>query len=291
MPTAFQGRLGSALHRAALALLGLPALAQPQAPVYSSSPDKDIVQLSPFEVSTTSDVGWVAGNTLLSNRTNQPLKDVPVTIDGLTQEFLLDMGAFDALSAGEWVANVSISPENSGVGGSPAPDTNRYAFRGIANEGGPTRNLFQWLAPSDTYNVERIDFGRGSNSLLFGDVEPGGQANVYTKRAVIGRSFGSGLAQVGSFDAYRVNLDYNRSRSDRLGVRLNVTENHSGRDFDYNKFAFAATHGAVTFRPFKNTVLRAEGELGRYRRVWGTNNESILERRTPGLGYTNGMLA
>jgi hypothetical protein len=44
--------------------------------------------------------------------------------------------------------------------------------------------------PSDTYNVERIDFGKGSNSLIFGDVEPGGQGSVFTKRAQM-KNFGN----------------------------------------------------------------------------------------------------
>lgn len=147
-----------------------------------TAPAERPIELSPFVVSTNNDSGWLAGNTMLASRTNQPLKDTPVTIEALTTEFLLDVGAFDAMSAAEWIANATVSTENSGVGSTlnptgtePPPDTNRFAFRGIPNEGGPTRNLFRWYVPSDTYNVERIDFGRGSNTLLFGDREPGGQ--------------------------------------------------------------------------------------------------------------------
>lgn len=252
------------------------------------------VELSPFVVNTDADDGWLAGTTMLSTRTNQELKDVPVSIDALTKEFLLDVGAFDAFAAAEWIANASVSTENSGVGvGAPAsatdppPDSNRYAFRGIANEAGPTRNLFSWFVPSDTYNVERIDFGRGSNSLLFGDVEPGGQGNIYTKRAVIGRSFGNVLTQIGSFDTYRGNFDYNRTVGRKLALRLNATHSHSERDFDFNEFELDAVHGAVTYRPFKNTIVRGEFERGAYSRVWGTNRQTIQERSAPGLGFSS----
>ncbi|MFO1447331.1 MAG: hypothetical protein U1F61_04055 [Opitutaceae bacterium] len=258
------------------------------------TPPPEPVELSPFLVNTNSDDGWLAGTTLLSTRTNQDLKEVPVSIDALTKEFLLDVGAFDAFSAAEWIANASVSSENSGVGSGspssatdPAPDSNRYAFRGIANEAGPTRNLFTWFVPSDTYNVERMDFGRGSNSLLFGDVEPGGQGNIYTKRAAIGRSFGSALLQVGSFSAYRLNLDYNQSWGSKLAVRLNATKNYAERDFDFNRFEFQGVHGAVTYRPFANTVIRGEVEVGLYDRTWGTNRQTIQERREPGLGFNN----
>lgn len=263
----------------------------------SDRPSEAAVELSPFVVNTTNDDGWLAGTTMLSTRTSQALKDVPVTIEVMTKEFMLDVGAYDAMGAAAWVANADVSPENSGVGvgapsaaTDPAPDSNRYAFRGVPNEGGPTRNLFQWLVPSDSYNVERIDFGRGSNSLLFGDVEAGGQGNIYTKRATIGRSFGQVLLQGGSFDSYRANLDYNFSPSNRFAARLNLTKSDAKRDFDFNHFAFEAGHLTMTYRVFKNTLVRLEGEAGYYSRTWGTNRETIQEQRAPGLGYTNAWL-
>ncbi len=277
--------------------VALPTLGVAQAVVTPSAPAKPVsaetVELSPFVVNTSNDDGWLAGNSLLANRTNQTLKDSPVTVEALTKEFLLDVGAFDDLSAGQWVANVSVTFENEGVGvGSPTQtppnaDSNRVTVRGIANEGGATRNLFKWLVPSDSYNVERIDFGRGSNSLLFGESEPGGNANIYTKRAIVGRSFGEGLLQVGSFNAYRASLDYNRSLSEKLAVRLNVTRNSAERDFDFNYFVFEGIHGAVSYRPFKNTQLRFEAEAGRSNRSWGSNREVALERATPGRGFNS----
>ena len=271
------------------AATGVSAHAQTATPATPAS-DGGVIQLSPFVVHTEDD-GWIAGNTLLSNRTNQPLKDVPVTIDSLTPEFLADVGAFDAYAAAQWSANAFVETEGQKAvrgtaASSTAPqDALRYSFRGIENEGGPTRNLFKWGVPSDTYNVERIDFGRGSNSLLFGDVEPGGQGNIYTKRAVVGRSYGSVLAQIGSFDSYRASFDYNFSKSDRWAARLNVVRSSQKRDFDFNRFDVEAIHGAATYRPFKNTVVRAEFETGEHHRVWGTNNLRGFENRTPGRGF------
>ena len=105
-----------------------------------SAPASDpggVVKLSPFVVNTEDD-GWLAGNTLLANRTNQPLKEVPVTIDSLTPEFLLDVGAFDAYAAAEWSANSYVETEGQkAVAGtlasSTAPqDALRYSFRGTS---------------------------------------------------------------------------------------------------------------------------------------------------------------
>jgi len=37
--------------------------------------------------------------------------------------------------------------------------------------------------PSDTDNIERFDFGKSSNSLMFGDSTRGGQVETTPKRA------------------------------------------------------------------------------------------------------------
>jgi outer membrane receptor protein involved in Fe transport len=141
------------------------------------------------------------------------------------------------------------------------------------------------MTPSDSYNIERIDFGRGSNSLLFGDTEPGGQANIYTKRARSGRNFGSALLAVGSFNIYRVNLDYNHSFSDKFAARLNVTKNYQENYYDWYEAGQEAGHLAVTYRPFENTAIRAEAEVGRYDRNLVTNSLRRFQNIANGRGF------
>jgi outer membrane receptor protein involved in Fe transport len=286
----FSNRTTPFVRRAALgAILVLtPCLLKAQ--TAPASPATTPIELSPFVVQAE-DEGWLAGNTMLSNRTNQLLKDVPVTIDAMTKDFMTELGVFEVIEAAQWAANSFVVSEgtratSTATSGTPQ-DTNRYTFRGVPNEGGPTRNFFNWAVPADTYNVERVDFGRGSNSLLFGDMEPGGQGNIYTKRATLGRNFGNALAQVGSYESYRANFDYNRTLGKKLAARINLTKSRTGKYFDFNKFGLEAGHLALTYRPFRQTEIRLEGEAGRLRRVWGTNDERIVENRAPGLGFTN----
>jgi len=108
------------------------------------------------------------------------LKDVPVNIDAITADFMEDLGLNTADEVANFIANAYAPPtlENDNQSGA-------IAFRGLTGSTA-TRNYFRWYIPSDTYNVERIDFGKGSNSLIFGDVEPGGQTAVFTKRALTG---------------------------------------------------------------------------------------------------------
>jgi|GEM_PF-6516628 len=84
-------------------LASAPVCAAENSPIANSNAKakaEEALVLAPFQVVTANDDGWVAGNTMLGNRTNQPLKDTPISIDALTKEFLMDVGAFTPEEAG-----------------------------------------------------------------------------------------------------------------------------------------------------------------------------------------------
>ena len=58
----------------------------------------ELVVLSPFEVNATSDVGYLAQNTLAGSRLNTALKDTAAAISVLTPEFLSDLAATNVQS-------------------------------------------------------------------------------------------------------------------------------------------------------------------------------------------------
>ena len=61
------------------------------------SPPVDVVELSPFIVSTKGDDGYRAANTLAGTRMNSSLLQTPAAISVLTKEFLDDIGAENTL--------------------------------------------------------------------------------------------------------------------------------------------------------------------------------------------------
>ena len=256
--------------------------AQSSVPTLAKTKEEEAIVLAPFQVVTANDDGWVAGSTMLGNRTNQPLKDTPISIDALTKEFLMDVGAFTPEEAGMWVANVAVQPDMV-----TRSDLGNFNFRGLTNQFSANRNFFRWYGPQDNFDVERIDFGRGSNTLIFGDNDPGGQATTYSKRALPGRTFTKVLAQGGSWGSYRAELDHNRSINQDLALRLNVVNRTDYRNFDWNKFNFRGYHATLTYQPFRNTGIRLEGERSGNYRIWSDNNLLLRERAFTGLGFTN----
>ena len=253
-------------------------MAQTSAPP-SAAPDDEVVALSPFVVAAERDSGWVATNTLSATRTRQSLLEVPVAIDAITREFMDDMNLNTADEVAAFISNVVVTPRESNHN-----DENQFNFRGLNQRGAISRNYFRWYVPTDNYNVERIDFGKGSNSLIYGDVEPGGQGAVFTKRA-LPENFGSVMAQIGSNDAHRYQLDVNRKLGDKLALRLNYVDRTDTTYIDWNEYDFEGLHLAVSFTPWKNTTIRAEYERAEYSNRRGTGDHNIREMSARSLGF------
>lgn len=253
------------------------------APATGPGSRDDLVQLSPFIISTEREIGWSANDTLSATRTKQALKDVPVNIDAITADFMEDLGLFTADEVSNFVANAFAPPtlENDNQSGA-------IAFRGLSGSTA-TRNYFRWYVPSDTYNVERIDFGKGSNSLIFGDVEPGGQASVFTKRAQM-RTFGEVFAYYNHYGAYRFQLDYNRKLRDNLAFRFNAVKRQERTFQDASTFGLEGQTLTTTWRPFRNTMVRLEYERGDFENRRGFGGVSIRERSGRSRSFTNDRL-
>lgn len=245
--------------------------------------DEETVALSPFIISVERETGWSANDTLTATRTKQALKDVPVNIDAITQDFIEDLGLFNVDEIANFVANAYAPPtmENDSQSGA-------IAFRGLSGSTA-TRNYFRWYVPSDTYNVERVDFGKGSNSLIFGDVEPGGQASVFTKRAQM-KNFGEVFAYYNHYGAYRFQLDYNRKLRDNLAFRFNAVKRQERTYQDASTFGLEGQTLTTTWRPLRNTMIRLEYERGDFANVRGFGGLAIRERSARSRAFTNDRL-
>lgn len=277
MSTTLHSLLTSAL--AALTLVPLTAQTAPTTATASSN-SPDVVELSPFEVKGASDDKWTATNTLLGNRTNQELVKVPVTVDVLTSEFLSDIGVFSMDDAAAFVAGVTSVPLSESRN-----DDGRITFRGLSAGGNTSRNFFQWSVPSDTYNVERFDFGKGSNSLMFGDSSPGGQVTTTTKRARFSNAT-TLLANYTDLGSYRFQIDINRKITRQFAVRLNLV-NRSDQSYVEGSYQrFRAADLAFTYRPFKNTVITLDAEAGRYERRRADNTAAMRNVAAVGRAFS-----
>ncbi|MSU67365.1 MAG: hypothetical protein CK548_03130 [Opitutia bacterium] len=220
------------------------------------------IKLSPFEVNTSRDEGFVATSALAGGRLNTDLKDTPVAYSVLTKEFLDAFNITDLTQAMEWSVNTTYNPGNNvdqGFGFSPAINiTIRGAAPGESNY--PMRNFFPFNHNTDSYALDRFDFARGPNAILFGAAQFGGTPVSVTKQALTGKTIRQTQVQLGSWNKFRATVDVNQPINDKAAVRVAgmMDRGDTYRDNEWRRKK--AVFLAGTYHLTKNTTLRAEGE-------------------------------
>ncbi len=252
----------------ALLAVWLAAGSAVDAQTASTPPKDETVVLSPFNVTSDRDYGYTATNTLAGSRLNTALRDTPAAISVFTKTFLDDIGALNVSEALEYGLNGSKQYTDY-TGNVVTANDLTFQIRGFTGAS-LGRNYFAFSNASDSYNIERLDFSRGPNSILFGVGGPGGIINSTPKRAQIGANVGEVGVRVGSWDDYRTTVDFGRTLvSGKLAARANLLwqDKNSWREFEHVRRTGGAL--ALTFRPFQKTELRFDGEYADVEQVSG----------------------
>lgn len=256
----------------AVALLALsltPTWAQtvPAPPADGKSATGDTITLSPFQVTTDRDTGFVAASSLAGGRLATDLKDTPVAYSVITRDFIDALQITNAFEAAAWSPNtvISIASNGGGVGDDVSGSPGSYNVRG-AGGGRGQRNFFIFNSPNDSYAVERYDFGRGPNAVLFGNGSLGGVATTMTKQARFDAPITQISQGIGSWSNFRSTIDVNRPLGSRFAVRAAAvygdTQGWREKQFDEIRAGFLTASWKIA----RYTTLRLEGEYGESKR-------------------------
>ena len=233
----------------------------------SSSKGESVVQLSPFEVTSNSDVGYQATDTLSGSRMNTPLKDIAASISVFTEEFIKDINATDLKEVMAYANNFQPDLDDAGSFGdnSSGNSVMGSALGSSRVRGLPVdiaRNYFKWQNSTDTYNIGRVEDARGPNSVLFGIGNAGGIINVATKQAVLKRPMREISLSGGSFSSWRATLDVNQPLGDRVAVRFNAVANRTRYLEPYRYSESRRAHLAAKYEITPWLTARVEYEKG-----------------------------
>jgi len=244
---------------------GVIADRAPAADKNSKDPAGAVV-LDTFVVNTDKDRGFMAHDAGTATKLGLDLKELAAPYSVMTGEFLQAMGITDLQQAAIWATNGAPVLDGQGadlysIGNGFSTPSSMYFTRGVIINAGQQRNFFLTGGLGDTYNIERIDFGRGPNAVLFNvgaNDALGGGISTVGKRARTDRNFDTIGLTVGSWDYYRGTLDVNRVLTPRLAVRGNaMLQKRDGwqqREFENRQGLTLA--GIYRFRPM--TELRIE---------------------------------
>ncbi len=251
-------------HRLALLVLASAAslVAQTTTPATTATPPETIM-LESFVVNTEKDNGYIAMDSLAGGRTATLIKLTPTAMSSLTRTFLDDVGITDVREALAWTVNVVPSDLNAGKSSSPFNDWD-FNFRGAGQSlqggSGPTRNYFTFYQSSDTYNIERLEFDRGPNSILFGVGTIGGVMSSYTKQARLDQNFVTAQLTTNTNGTLRFEGDVNRRLTKKLAARVSLLEKHQRGWRDQDKDFQRAADLALLYQLGGKTSVRLDAE-------------------------------
>lgn len=235
-------------------------------PATEVSADDEPLVLSPFEVNVQKDVGFAAASGVSGSRLATDLKDTAVAYSVVNREMIEALGITDLNAAAEWTTNTQKFVDPAG-GGDFFNITAPLQVRGVGNISQfRQRNFFYYFAPMDSSSIERYDFGRGPNSVLFGNGTIGGTQMSSTKRARADRSFQTLSLNYGSWDSFRGEVDVNQPLGKKVALRMAgaYADKKGWRDYDMeNTRNFFST---ATYKPTKKTEIRIDAETGRQAR-------------------------
>jgi len=207
--------------------------------VASAQVADEVVELSPFVVTTTGDRGYQAQSTLGGSRMKTDLKDVAAPTTAFTQQFFEDLAITNTDDLARYMLSTELDySEEGGQSQNLLKDQSTRALRMRGLPGGTVSvNFFKSDFPTDTFSTDRIDQSRGPNSVLFGIGSPGGIVNVMSKRAFLKKSSGSVTLQGRSEGGFRQEADYNQAIGERFAIRAAALNEERGswRNYEFSE--------------------------------------------------------
>ncbi len=200
-------RLTAVLATFATSLLA----AQPAPP--GAAPEETI-QLTPFTVKATSDVGYQMNESTAGGRVRVSTFETTQPVNVVSRAFINDVGTGVILDALKYVAGVTQSTQSVGA--------DRMTIRGFQVSG---TNLVDGFATGgnnhqDAAIFDRFEVVKGPNAIISPAGAPGGTVNLVSKSPIFGKNSTTAEVEFGRYDSNRASLDANRVLGKDLALRV-----------------------------------------------------------------------
>jgi outer membrane receptor protein involved in Fe transport len=276
---------------AALATPGLKAQSTPtpaDAPTANdagkatANTDDGTIVLSPFTVTTDKDKGYRATNSISGTRLNTAIKDLPMPMEVITEQFLRDTGSTDLRQSLRYSSGILLQTQNDYAapagsfstspgkinnpeGTTASPDMTHMKIRGFETES-VLRDGFRRQNATDSVNISRIEVARGPSSLLYGVGNFGGVVNYLAKQPAAKAAQDVSFAY-GSYNFIRGTIDATGpiSASGNAAYRLTAAAQRTDSYTDFNREQHVFVSPVITWHPFKDTEIYLDVEYGKQR--------------------------
>ena len=222
-------------------------------------PKEEPVVLSAFSVSSTATGRYQATEATSGSRVRVSLMDSTQSVSVVTRDLIEDIGAGRIMDAAKYVAGIKESTIPNSL--------DRATLRGFQADGA-TVDGFNYIsfANVDPVIIERIEVVKGPNAILAPQGVPGGTINLVSRKPFFSDR-GSISAQVGRYDANRVELDVNRVLlGGKAAIRVVGSEERSENIAPGNYKSSTVVMPMFTYRLKPGTEVTVQGQ---FYNTWG----------------------
>ena len=239
-----------------------PAAPTTAQPATTAEPvDKDVYVLSPFEVKSDKDYGYLKTNAATATRIGMEIQNVPMNITVMSEDFIKDTGIRTITDILRYTS--SGSPDSRYAmrrpGNSATPQGN-FTLRGFTVNSLMRNGVFRYNS-YNLDNVDRVEIVKGPAAVFFGQGYPGGVINYVTKKPIFGQNSTNMSYEFNSEDGSKVVMDHNAALSDKAALRIvGAWTDTAGQRTGEFRTNFNITP-TLTLVPFKSGKLKINLEL------------------------------
>ena len=276
----------AALRKRLAELEGKAAPAAPTAPAPAAAPmaakapaaaaaaslktDEGVQALTPFEVRSDKDYGYLKTNSATATRIGMEIQKIPLNVQVISREFLddtnsrslTDLFRYSAAASGDTRFAMRV-PANS------ATPQGSFTMRGFVVNSLMRNGIFRYTS-YNLENIERVEVVKGPAAVFFGQGYPGGVINYISKLPDFGKNATSVSHQINDNSGEKVNLDHNAILSDKAALRIvaNWEDTQGERRFEFRRSN--SVNPSLSFVPFASGKVKitAEAEFIREKFSW-----------------------
>ncbi|MEO7599660.1 MAG: TonB-dependent receptor [Opitutus sp.] len=227
----------------------------------SGTNEDGTIVLSPFEVNSDRDFGYLKTNSATATRIGMEIQNVPMNISVISKEFLEDTNARTLTDLFRYTAAASGDTRfKMRVPANEATPQGAFTMRGFQVNNLMRNGVFSYISHSFD-NIERVEVVKGPASVFFGQGYPGGVINFVTKRASFAEIPTTLTHTYDNYGGNRVVVDHNQKLSDNAAFRfVGSWEDTDGeRRFEFNRGFMV--NPSVAFNPLKSGKLKINVEM------------------------------
>lgn len=207
----------------------------------------EVIQLNPFEVESARDYGYRATNSITATGAGAAVRDTPMSIAILTEDYLRDKNVLDVQEALRNVSSMTAQGKEENV------VTSRGFDSVLKQDGAEVEGVY------DTSNLGRIEVIKGAVSILQGRASAGGVVNLISRRPKFTRDSRVRLMG-GSYNFYSASFMHTGPiLTDKVAFLIGASKSDRPDGWaDWTYRNESSLQGAVTVRPVKNVSITVD---------------------------------